>query len=125
MLHNTKPSSVHRYADFIQKFQGHEIDLNKEIANFEANDGKGIGKGIKPWLASGIAKKVGPKKYLVQNTDEALQWAEKILAIRRYVYPNQYLQEMKAPEITVQQAIDLLKEKGYKILKPEIQFTEI
>lgn len=62
MIHNTNNSSVQRYADFIQRFQGREIDLNKEIESFKARDGRGIGKGVKPWIAAGVAKKIRFKK---------------------------------------------------------------
>jgi hypothetical protein len=90
MIHYPKQTNVSRYADFIKKFNGCEIDLTKEIELFRAKDGKGIGKGAKPWIAAGIAQKVGRKKYYIMPTDEHWQAATSILKLRRNVYPGEY-----------------------------------
>jgi hypothetical protein len=118
--------SVNRYADFIQTFQGKIINLNKEIERFKAADGKGIGRGTKPWIHSKIAKRVGPKSYqIIYEPSLIVQNAQHVLDVRRVVYPREYVQRSEQPKITEAQAITFLKSKGYKILKPETQYTEI
>ncbi|MFN9116284.1 MAG: hypothetical protein ACK5XN_40090 [Bacteroidota bacterium] len=129
MTHNLNYASVNRYADFIEKFHGKTINLSQEIDNFRARDGRGIGRGVRHWVASGIAKKKGPKKYYIEAElqDDPLGSAEKVLKERRRVYPTEYISKYKKQraQLTEQQAIDFLKSKGYRILKPETQYTEI
>jgi hypothetical protein len=120
-------SSRDRYIEFLEKFQGRTIDLNMEIRRFKASDGKGIGCGTKAWEIAGVAKKVARKRYFIDpyNYEEVVQNAELILQKRLELYGRNAQPELVRPVITEEEAIELLKSKGYKILKPNTQYTEI
>ena len=122
-----KLNSRDRYIEFLERFQGRAIDLNREIRRFKASDGRGIGCGTKAWELAGVAKKVARKRYFIDpyNYEEVVQNAELILQKRLELYGRNAQPELVRPVITEGQAIDLLKSKGYKILKPNTQYTEI
>ena len=119
-LHNFQ-----RYAEFLDQYQGTYLNLGKAIMEFKASDGRGIGSGVKPWVLAGMAKKTGPKTYFLDpdNYETVVQNAEAVLEARYKLYNKNKSSHIEP--LTEAKAIQLLKSKGYKILKPNTQYTEI
>ena len=115
--HIQKQTSVARYAEFIKKHANKYIDLRKALEDFRSHyDGKGIGQGIRAWEES-IAIPYADGTHKITCSDP-YEDAKLVLQRRHEIYNARQ-------NNGIEEAITLLKSKGYKIFAPKVEYTEI
>lgn len=115
--YSQKQTSIKRYAEFIKSNANKHIDLRKALADFRSKyDGKGIGQGVEAWEQS-IAVPYTDGTHKITCKDP-IQDAKLVLQRRYEIYNAKHTNE-------IEEAITLLKSKGYKVLAPKVEYVEI
>lgn len=115
--YSQKQTSIKRYAEFIRKNANKHINLRKALFDFRSQiDGKGIGQGVEAWEES-IAIPYADGTHKITCTDP-IQDAKLVLKRRHEIYSAKQNNE-------IEDAIALLKSKGYKVLAPKVEYVEI